>query len=141
MSAGDHYLSYKASYAHVQRAHDPISRCGQQAMAKYAVFVTLVAGAERFEVYTETSFSPISRYSFVLQVAQGPRSPKLAIFVRTTTTTIMTTTTDIQTDCFTPCACVQGKKARLLKQVNSTIARVLFIYMHSYTCTCTCTCS
>ena len=51
MSAGDHYLPYKASYAHVQRAHGPISRCGRQAMAKYALFVTLVAGAERFEVY------------------------------------------------------------------------------------------
>ena len=47
MSAGDHYLSYKASYAHVQGAHGPISRCGRQAMAKYALFVTLVAGAER----------------------------------------------------------------------------------------------
>ena len=51
MSAGDHYLSYKASYAHVQRAHGPISRCGRQAMAKYALFVTLMAGAEQFEVY------------------------------------------------------------------------------------------
>ena len=44
MAAGDHYLSYKISYAHVQRAHGPISRCGRQAMAKYALFVTLVAG-------------------------------------------------------------------------------------------------
>ena len=50
MSAGDHYLSYKASNAHVQRAHGPISRCGdaRQAMAKKALFVTLVAGAETF---------------------------------------------------------------------------------------------
>ena len=55
--------------------------------------------------YTETSFSPISRYSFVLQVAQGPRSPKLAIFVRTTTT-------DGQTNCFTPCACTRGKNLK-----------------------------
>ena len=51
MSAGDHYLLYKDSYAHVQRAHGPISRCGQQAMAKYTLFVMLVADAERFEVY------------------------------------------------------------------------------------------
>ena len=107
MSAGDNYLSYEDSYAHVQRAHGSISRCGRRAMAKYALFVTLVAGAERFEVdYTETSFSPISRYSFALQVAQGPRWPKLAIFVWTTTTTM----TDIQTDCFTPCACARGKQ-------------------------------
>ena len=55
--------------------------------------------------YTETSFSPISRHSFALQVAQGPRSPKLVIFVRTMT--------DIQTDCFTPCACAQGKYLHL----------------------------
>ena len=102
-SAGNHYLSYKASYVHVQRAHGPISRCGRQAMAKYALFVTLMAGSK----YSETSFSPISRYSFALQVAQGPRSPKLATFVQTTTTT---TTTDIQTNCFTPCACAQGNK-------------------------------
>ena len=51
MSAGDHYLSYKASYARVQRAHGPISRCGRQAMAKYALVVMLMAGEERFEVY------------------------------------------------------------------------------------------
>ena len=54
--------------------------------------------------YTEISLSPISRYSFALQVALGPRSPKLTIFVRTTTTT----TIDIQNDCFTHCACVRG---------------------------------
>ena len=51
MSAGDHYLSYKASYVHVQRAHGPISRCDRQAMVKYALFVMFVASAERFEVY------------------------------------------------------------------------------------------
>ena len=38
MSAGDHYLLYKASYAHVQRAHGPISRCGRQVMVKYAQY-------------------------------------------------------------------------------------------------------
>ena len=59
---------------------------------KYALLVTLVAG-----------FSPISRYSFVLQVAQGPRSPKLAIQVRADNDN-----NDIQTDCFIPCACARG---------------------------------
>ena len=57
MSAGDHYLSYKASYVHVQRTHGPISRCGRQAMAKYALFVMLVASAEWFEVYWDQFFA------------------------------------------------------------------------------------
>ena len=57
MSAGDHYLSYKASYAHMHRAHGPISRCGWQAMAKYALFVTLVAGTEWFEVHRDQFFT------------------------------------------------------------------------------------
>ena len=65
-------------------------------MTQIAMFVTLMVGAERFEVYV-ASFSPISTYSFALLVAQAPRSPKQAIFVRTTTD-----------DCFTPCACARG---------------------------------
>ena len=52
--------------------------------------------------YTEASFSSILTYSLTLQVAQAYRSPILTIFVRTTMTT------DIQTDYFTPCACVRG---------------------------------
>ena len=107
MSAGDHYLSYKASYVHVQRAHGPISRCGRQAMAKYALCMTSWP-VQNDSKYTETSFLPISRYSFALQVAQGPRSPKLPIFMQTTTTT------DIQTDCFTPCTCAWDNDKSLL---------------------------
>ena len=34
MSADNHYLSYWANCVHVQRAHDPISRCGRQAWEK-----------------------------------------------------------------------------------------------------------
>ena len=52
--------------------------------------------------YTEASFSPIPTYLLTLQVAQTYRLPILAIFMRTTTTT------DIQTGCFTPCACARG---------------------------------
>ena len=48
MSAEDHYLhvSYQKSNVHMQRAHGPISRCGRQAWAKNALFVTLVARAK-----------------------------------------------------------------------------------------------
>ena len=105
MPAGDHYPSYSGNYVHVQRAHGPISRCGRQAWLKMH-YLWRLWPVQSNSKYTEASFSPISMYSFALQVAQGPRTPKLAIFVRTTTTT--TTTTDIQTDCFTPCACARG---------------------------------
>ena len=73
---------------------------------------------------TETSFSLISRYSFASQVAQGPRSPKLVIFVQTTTT-------DIQTDCFSPCACARGN-------YNITLyywRPLPYVYMYLYICT------
>ena len=39
-------ISSSVCYAHVQRAHGPISRCGRHAMAKNALFMTLMAGAE-----------------------------------------------------------------------------------------------
>ena len=45
MSAGDHYLSHKANYVHMQREHGPIYRW-LTGMAKNAWFVMLVAGAE-----------------------------------------------------------------------------------------------
>ena len=49
--------------------------------------------------HSEASFFlPISKDSFCLQVAQMPISPDLAIFV-------LTTTTDMHTDHFTPCTC------------------------------------
>ena len=61
-------------------------------MGKNALFVTLVARVKRFEAYMYLGqFLPIPMDSFTLQVAQLPRSPKLAIFVLTMTTT------DIQT--------------------------------------------
>ena len=41
--------------------------------------------------------------------AQIPRTRDMVIFVPTTTMT--TTITDRQTDCFTPCACVLGNEA------------------------------
>ena len=63
-------------------------------MTKNALFVTLVAGAKQFEVHRGQFFADFDVF-VRLQVAQRPRTPKLAIFVRTTTTT------DIQTDCFT----------------------------------------
>ena len=59
-------------------------------MGKNALFVMLVARVKRFEAYLG-QFLPIPMDSFTLQVAQLPRSPKLAIFVLTMTTT------DIQT--------------------------------------------
>ena len=52
ISSGDQYLLYKANYV-----HGLISRCGWQANAKNALFVTLVAGAERFEVYWDQFFA------------------------------------------------------------------------------------
>ena len=58
----------------------------------------------------QTSFSPISTDWLCLQYAQMPRTRDLAIFVPTT---MMTMTTDRQTDCFTPCACVRGKMINL----------------------------
>ena len=51
--------------------------------------------------HNEASFSTISTDMLYLQVAQTPRSPDLAIFVLTTTTTD-------KTDYFTPCACARG---------------------------------
>ena len=59
---------------------------------------------------TESSFSQISTDSLCLQHAQTPRSRDLAIFVLTTITTMTMTTTDIQTDYFTPCACTWGNQ-------------------------------
>ena len=50
-------------------------------MAKNALFMTLVASAEQLEVHWG-QFSLISMYSFALQVAQGPRMPRLVIFVQ-----------------------------------------------------------
>ena len=55
--------------------------------------------------HTEASFSPISTDSSCLRVAQMPRSPKVVIFVPTTT--------DVQTDCFTPCTCARSKKEQV----------------------------
>ena len=74
-------------------------------MAQNAVFVMLMASAERFQVYCGQFFLPILMYFFALLVTQVPRLPKQVIFVRTMTTM---TTTDIRTDCFTPCACAWG---------------------------------
>ena len=51
--------------------------------------------------HVKASFSSDSNRSVCLRITQVPRSSKLAIFV-------LTTMTDIQTDCFTPCACVRG---------------------------------
>ena len=61
---------------------------------------------EQFEACT--SFSPISTDWLCLQLTQMSRLRDLAIFVPTTTT--RTTTTDRQTDCFTPCACARGNE-------------------------------
>ena len=72
-------------------------------MTQIAVFVTLMVGAERFEVYWGQFFDDFDVFVPLL-VAQAPRSPKQAIFVRTTTTT-----TD---NCFTPCACARGNKRK-----------------------------
>ena len=58
-----------------------------------------------------------SNRSVRLQVAQVPRSLKLAIFVLTMATI------DIQTDHFTPCACTWGN--------------YMYMYVHVYTCTWT----
>ena len=72
--------------------------------------------------WTETSFSQISTSSLCLQHAQMPRCRDLAIFVPTTTMTMMTT--DIQTDYFT---CTRGNKTYgLLKNVRT----------HTYTHVC-----
>ena len=48
-----------------------------------------------------TSFSPISTDWLCFQHTQTPRTQDLVIFVPITTT-------DGQTDCFTPCACARG---------------------------------
>ena len=50
--------------------------------------------------HTEAGFSPNSTDSSCLRVAQMLRSPKVAIFVPTTTT--------MTDDCFTPCTCARG---------------------------------
>ena len=72
------------------RAYGPISRCGWQAWLKmhYLWRLWLVQSNSK---HTEASFSLILMYLFALKVAQGPRTPKLAIFVQTTTTTDMYT--------------------------------------------------
>ena len=66
----------------------------------------------------QTSFFSNSDGSVGLRVAQVPRSSKLEILVPT-----MMTTTDIQTDCFTPCACVwdnKGMKRLHMDMVHTT---------------------
>ena len=75
----------------------------QACYTENARFVVLVSHVQQFETYRK--FSLISTDLLCLQHAQMPRSRDLVIFILTTT---MMTTTDIQTDYFTPCACAQG---------------------------------
>ena len=61
----------------------------------------------RVKQHTEASFFGDSNGSIHLQVDWVPRLSKLAIFVP------LPPTTDIQTNCFTPCACVRGNNRYL----------------------------
>ena len=78
----------------------PIRQVWATSLGKNALFVALVACVKRFEVYRGQFFFGDSNKSVCLRVAQVS---KLAIFVPTMTI-------DLQIDCFTPCACVQGNK-------------------------------
>ena len=69
----------------------------------HPVFVIWKATHRFVKKRVKTSFSPISTDWLCLQHAQTPRTRDLAIF--------MLTTTDGQTDCFTPCACARGNYA------------------------------
>ena len=93
-------LGHAVIYVHVQKAHGPLSRCGRQAWAKMQ-HSWLVSNDLK---HTEASFFGDSNWSVFLQVAQVPRSSKVAIFMPMMTT-------DIQTDCFTctSCTCVRDK--------------------------------
>ena len=106
-SGWDSSSTRPCSCAHVQKAHGPIrfiswaeGLCGRQAWAKMHYLWHLWPVSNDLK-HIEASFFSDSDRSVRLQVAQVPRSSKLAIFV-------LTTTIDIQTDCFTPCTCMQG---------------------------------
>ena len=73
---------------------------------------------------TERSFSQIFTDSLYLQHVQTPRSRDLAIFMP------MTTTTDGQTDYFTPCACARGKNVGHGSVAIAQYLSVQYINMH-----------
>ena len=68
--------------------------------------------------HTEVNFSPNSTDLLCLQLIQVPRSLDLVVFV--STQTITTHDNNDRTDCFTPCACVQGnhKKKKKKKKIH-----------------------
>ena len=67
--------------------------------------------------HTEVNFSPNSTDLLCLQLIQVPRSLDLVVFV--STQTITTHDNNDRTDCFTPCACVQGNHKKKKKKKNS----------------------
>ena len=94
--------------------------------------------------HTEAGFSPNLTDSSCLRVAQMPRSPKVAIFVPTTT--------DVQTDYFTPCACARGNEilreprdkatddtslSQDQRERNPIILSLLVVSVHKDMCCCT----
>ena len=106
-----------------ERMHGPISRYGRQAWLKMQ-YLWCLWPVQNDSKYTEASFLPISLYSFAILVAQAPRSPKQVIFVRTTTTT------DIQTDCFIPCACALGKILQLVSDIHCNLRGWAWLTVH-----------
>ena len=70
-------------------------------------FLAFMSPTKLFEAH-RSQFLSILTICLCLQLLQMLRSRDLAIFTPTTTMTMMI---DIQTDHFTPCACVRGKNS------------------------------
>ena len=98
----------------------PIRRCGRQAWAIMHYLCQLCPVSNDLK-HTEANFFGNFDGSVRLRVAQVTRSSKLAIFV-------LTTTTDIQNDCFTPCACVRGNYHAQVHTLTHT-----YMYIHTHT--------
>ena len=93
-------IIYKASCAHVQRTRGQIRIGVVDRHGRKCTICDTCGPCQTIRKYTEASFFTDSNESVHFQVTHVPKSPKLAIFTPTTT--------DRQTDYFTPCACVRG---------------------------------